>query len=111
MLYANTRTQARQIGTILNNIAGSKVVKQARTKTDKGWPIPWIKGTLKCPAKARPVSNKLPQRRRAKRVFLVGRDLLSAKEHSIANTPNLGHPQRNYGTMASLFTDAGLTAH
>lgn len=65
MLYANTRTQARNIGETLNKINGHKVTKQARTKTDKGWPIPWVGGTLKAPAGALQRSlAKLPSTKR-----------------------------------------------
>lgn len=107
MLVSN-RAQARKIGEILNMIAGHKKTKQARTKDHDrgGYPILFAAGTLKCPptASARIKKGLPPQRVKAKQILLVGRDLLSANDHSAVNRPYAA-PQRDYGTMATLFTN------
>jgi hypothetical protein len=63
MLVVKSRTQARTIGAILNNIAGKKVFKQARTVSPEGWTIPRVKGVLNmplsCPPRQEPISQLL----------------------------------------------------
>ncbi|AFK66743.1 hypothetical protein COPG_00147 [Colwellia phage 9A] len=58
MLNVSNRTQARVIGSILNMIAGRKVVKQARkVNPDGSWSIPRTGGILSLPRICPPRNN------------------------------------------------------
>lgn len=76
-MFVANRTKARKIGNILNAIAGNKRVVQARTKTDKGWPIPYKAGTLKMP--------KGCTIRQRKKFLQKGIDFGPANCHSVAD--------------------------
>lgn len=49
-MFVEKRENARKIGKIINAIAGCKRTVQARKSVKgKGWPIPYVKGTLTMP--------------------------------------------------------------
>ena len=112
MLVEN-RAQARKIGDILNAIAGYKRVKQSRSKDHErgGYPILFVEGRLSCPptASARIAKGLPAQRVKAKRILVVGRDLLSAKDHSLSQYP-AKPANSNYGSMAECFNGLNLSA-
>ncbi len=102
MLAVANRNNARTLGTIINTMAGYKLTKQARSKVGGLWPIPFTKGTLKLPSKVNR-SLRLPAQRIKRKIFVVGQDVLTAKEHAKQHSPE---PIQPMTAMSEAFQNA-----
>lgn len=102
MLAVANRNNARTLGAIINTMAGFKLTKQARSKVDGLWPIPFTKGRLSLPPKV-DRSLRLPAQRIKRKIFVVGQDVLTAKEHAKQNSPE---PIQHMTAMSEAFQNA-----
>lgn len=104
IVQSSNRDTVRTQVSFLNNALGRKAFVQPRSKNVNGLWSPAFKGGLiQCPPTlAARIKKGLPPRSKAKKVFVVGVDLLSAKDHSVSTLPSV-KGQRKYGTMANCF--------
>jgi len=104
MLTVSNRNNARTLSAIINKMVGYKLTKQARSKIDGAWPIPYTKGTLRLPPAVNR-SIRVPAKPHIERVELVvGQDVLSAK--SFAKSKNVHQQPEPMTAMSQAFQNA-----